>query len=364
VLGRHLVIPDHGNLFLRTWHRGGWVGVDLFFVLSGFLVSSLLFREHKKYGSVDIKRFLIRRGLKIYPPLWFFVALVVMIRVVLGNRPSGRAILSELLFVQNYVGGIWGHTWSLAVEEHFYLGIAALFALWAWLKPRHDFSALPRMFALVALLCLGLRLITVMVHPQYDFWHYYCGTQNRIDSLFFGVLIAYFSHFRQMERKLACVPSWVFLAAGGLLLSPAFLVEQDGSQWMATFGVMLFYVGSGLILIAALRFPESTSRPLQFLGRLGGASYSIYLWHMPVSFWGWMIVRNITGSENYLLYLVTYLGGSCLVGWGMSRLVEFPVLRLRDLLFPSSIHVTAQKREEPARSRAEPFEAVVQNQTA
>lgn len=69
VLGRHLLPGYENNTFLSIWRTGGWVGVDLFFVLSGFLVSGLLFEEYKKRGSLDLKRFLIRRGFKIYPPV-------------------------------------------------------------------------------------------------------------------------------------------------------------------------------------------------------------------------------------------------------------------------------------------------------
>lgn len=67
VIFNHVQGPENLNIFIQTLKKGGWIGVDLFFVLSGFLIASLLFKEHKASGSIDLKRFLIRRGFKIYP---------------------------------------------------------------------------------------------------------------------------------------------------------------------------------------------------------------------------------------------------------------------------------------------------------
>ena len=122
VLGRHIVIaPESINPLLHNITQylvtGGWIGVDLFFVLSGFLVSGILFREHQRHGTIDIKRFFIRRGLKIYPAFWFFFVISLFI------KPTAELsqIFGELLFLQNYLGKMWMHSWSLAVEEHFYI---------------------------------------------------------------------------------------------------------------------------------------------------------------------------------------------------------------------------------------------------
>ena len=104
VLFRHSIID--------TWYsRPGWAGVDLFFVLSGFLVSGLLFNEFKKSGQVNIKRFLIRRGFKIYPAFYIFllVALITEKYWFRVNYPL-QNILSELFFMQSYFNGCFLHT--------------------------------------------------------------------------------------------------------------------------------------------------------------------------------------------------------------------------------------------------------------
>src|SRR5205823_1760768 len=102
------------------------LGVDLFFVLSGFLISGLLFEELASTGELRVIRFLARRGLKIYPGFYAFIGLTALFNPAMLHS---RKMLSELLFLQSYLPRIWGHTWSLAVEEHFYLALPLLFLL-------------------------------------------------------------------------------------------------------------------------------------------------------------------------------------------------------------------------------------------
>ena len=356
VLGNHLrlsasmweSLPKLVRILLRCWIRGGWVGVDLFFVLSGFLVSSLMFREHRRYGQVNLTRFLIRRGFKIYPAFWVFLAFSICVQCRLGYGPSLKNVLGELLFLQNYLGAIWNHTWSLAIEEHFYLGIAALFGCWAWFTPKHTFSAIPIMFVFLGSLCLVLRIANSAAFPEYSFVRDLARTHLRIDSLFFGVLLSYLCIFRNLEEKLASLPTWLFFAVGCSLLSPAFIFSRESNNWILTVGVVLFYIGSGSILMGALRFPKSNSVPINCLGLLGAASYSIYLWHMPVNVWGWRLMRKVCGLDGFVSYFIVYIIGSCLFGLVMSRVVEFPILRLRDFLFPSEIRANAKESEAPA----------------
>ena len=111
VLGAHFrEVPSEGGAWFRAWQRGGWIGVDLFFVLSGFLVSGLLFCEHQRTGRVEVGRFLVRRGWKIYPPFWLFIAFTLAIPFLFHQRPpapvTASAVTAELLFYQNYVSGL------------------------------------------------------------------------------------------------------------------------------------------------------------------------------------------------------------------------------------------------------------------
>src|SRR5258708_33207166 len=115
--------------------RGGWLGVDLFFVLSGFLVSGLFFKEFQASGSVSPGRFLWRRAFKIYPTFWIFILATTVWHIVwmdelesvhsmaeLRHQSLWKEVLSELWFLQNYARHrLWVHNWTLAIEEPFYL---------------------------------------------------------------------------------------------------------------------------------------------------------------------------------------------------------------------------------------------------
>ena len=153
-----LVLGRHFDIF-EPWHLGGWSGVDLFFVLSGFLISGLLFTEFKSAGQIRVGRFLIRRGFKIYPPFYALTALTVAIKLLHDGNLRVSELLSDLFYLQSYIPGLWDHTWSLAVEEHFYLALPlVLIVLCGISRHRQDpFRSLPRLFLVVAGASLALR---------------------------------------------------------------------------------------------------------------------------------------------------------------------------------------------------------------
>jgi peptidoglycan/LPS O-acetylase OafA/YrhL len=343
VLGRHLKpCPPETSLVLHEltdlWSQGGWIGVDLFFVLSGFLVSGLLFREYEKFSTVDLKRFLIRRGFKIYPPFWLLIAVTVLVRLRLHSGLSWRAVTSELLFVQNYGTPLWNHTWSLAVEEHFYFLLAAgVFAL-VKVKGRasNPFKAIPAAFFVVALLCLGLRLLVSSQAPFVNETHAF-PSHLRLDALFFGVLISYF-FYRHPRKFIAAAQRFrrLLCYAGVLLLLPPFLLPQEITPFIYTYGMTLCYLGSGCLLVAALGLPSPKSSLANAIAYAGSHSYSVYLWHIPVAVWGAdFAARLVPQQHSWFMYFLIYTLGTFVFGIAMARMVEFPVLSIRDLLFPS-----------------------------
>jgi peptidoglycan/LPS O-acetylase OafA/YrhL len=310
--------------------------VDLFFVLSGYLVSGLLFKEYQRLGRVSVGRFLVRRGLKIYPAFWVLIAISVVVFWLQGHPVPLRHLLGELFFVQNYAAHMWGHTWSLAIEEHFYLCLALL--VWVLLhRPGlRPFAWLPGIFIATAVMCLGLRLWNAARFSDYQYALDLFPTHLRIDSLFFGVLLAYLAHFHRLTGRLQWFPPWGRVAAGAVLLLPAFFFSRETERWVTVTGFNLFYLGSGLIVLGAVHLEETSSRFLRALGGLGAASYSIYLWHLPVNSWfATRILATHAGEPLfYAFYLAVCVFGALLVGYAMARAVELPVLQLRDRLFP------------------------------
>ena len=106
-----MVIWNHYP-FMRTIGVGTWIGVDLFFVLSGFLISGLLFSDIKETGTVHLGRFYIRRGFKIYPAFYAFLVITALLSPAIRHT---NHYWPEFLFLQNYFPRVWGHTWSLAI---------------------------------------------------------------------------------------------------------------------------------------------------------------------------------------------------------------------------------------------------------
>lgn len=343
VIGRHMTVcPETTSRVLHrvtaVWHIGGWVGVDLFFVLSGFLVSGLLFREKLAFGTLSVKRFLIRRGFKIYPSFWLLILVTVLVNSVFGYPTPARRLASELLFVQSYVSALWGHTWTLAVEEHFYLFLCLVLA---WLgggkNAASRFRRLPGIFAVIAIGCLLSRW-AVAQNPPHGFWHAFAQSHARIDSLMFGTLLSYWYHFGNPLPVLERRPVRFGLVGGGILLiAPAFVFSLDDQDWrMVVFGLPVFALGAGALILGSLHSRTLARRPFQKLARVGFYSYSIYLWHMPVHTWVTSALAAKFGpNPSWTLSWALYFFGSIGVGIVLARLVEYPVLRIRDRVFPA-----------------------------
>lgn len=321
----------------EIWFRGGWVGVDLFFVLSGFLVSGLLFREHEKFGYISAKNFLVRRGFKIYPAFWLLIATTIAVLAFRDHAFYPQKIWSELLFLQNYRPGLWNHTWSLAVEEHFYFLLLLFLLLLSRRCPTAKaFRLVPAAFAILAVVCLSLRVLTAHLVPYNDVTNLF-PSHLRMDSLFAGVFISYLYHFyRDSFLGWARRHRVTLVVLGLFLLSLPFLFPLGSSQFIVTFGLTLLYVGSGFLLIAALVTAVPRGRSAALLAFVGSHSYSIYLWHRPFVRWAAPKLDHVVGGgQNWFFDTGAYLTGSILFGILMATLIEFPVLRVRDHLFPS-----------------------------
>ena len=345
VIGRHFPPLGEGcstpvYKIGELWTRGGWVGVDLFFVLSGFLVSGLLFTDYKKNNSLSIKRFYIRRGFKIYPAFYFFLFTTLIVWLIFNPLAMSKIkVFAELVFLQNYLGSLWWHTWSLAIEEHFYflLPVVLLLVLKYKKSAGDPFGFIVPLTISVCVLLLILRF----ANGYYYAWNppnFFTPTHLRIDSLLFGVLISYFYHFhRNGFEKFAQKHKSLLFIAGLCLFIPPFVFELDNTPFIYTIGFALLYLGSGALLCAALASTILNSSALNVFGYIGSHSYSIYLWHAPVIQWGVSIVcKKLFGSMmscSMAIFLSVLL--SFVVGIVAAKIIEMPFLKIRDKLFPS-----------------------------
>ena len=322
VLGRHLP-------YYRLWSRIGWVGVDLFFVLSGFLVSGLLFSEFKSTGRLDFKRFIIRRGFKIWPPFYGFLAATAMLFVAGHHGVPWNSLLVSSVFLQNYshdpliTNGVFVHLWSLAVEEHFYILLPLLLTVLSLVpRKKNVFDWIPRIFIFLAITCLLLR--SFLLPAGHLAW----ATHYNIDNLFAGVLLGYLYHFKKpwfqkMTGHYALLIALVFCAPAAWL--------DTYSRFMQTIGLTFLMIGFSFLLAWCVdRAPQSRlgTRLARPFALIGFYSYSIYLWHMYC-----YVAFKSMGSTALAFW--TSVAISIGLGILMSKLIEIPSLAAREKWFPS-----------------------------
>lgn len=364
VIAGHRVLSSEGagpfRPFVNCLYRIGWSGVDLFFVLSGFLIGGLLFKEVYTRGSLDVGRFIVRRLFKIWPSYYVYLALLAL-GIAFTSLPlidyagAPRSLIPNLLHIQNYTGARRSHTWSLSVEEHFYLFLPLL--LLAVLPRRRSeissIPAIPIVAGIVMVSCLALRVLTFKLHgrlpdDQFNVTYLY-PTHLRIDSLFFGVLLAYLNQFHPHILAPVRRNPLVAILLGLALVSPMVLFQLTRVPFVYTFGFTVLYLGYGAILMGLVYTPLQSGKIGQALQSLPGRavafigfySYPIYLWHvdgarMPMD---WMVKQGlfnpVPGPLRWLIVLILYTALATLVGVIMGRLVEKPALAVRDRLFPA-----------------------------
>jgi peptidoglycan/LPS O-acetylase OafA/YrhL len=338
VLVRH--IPVNRYLF-----NMGWIGVDLFFVLSGFLVSGLLFKEYFLRGQVNPILFLVRRGFKIYP-IYYLALMAYATLMFLNDKFYWVGFLGELFFVQNYATGFgWSFlpSWSLAVEEHFYFGLALV--VYLAIKKKLFSTTIVRTtrieLILVAMMifCLLLRIVTnLFIANSRSF----TMTHLRLDSLLAGVFVSYMYYFRfddfmryfEKYRK-----AWIPLVILFVSFTP-FVEDSVQSYFVKTFGFTLLYVSFAMLLAYFLFVKEMnlklnktfTRSVVTAISKIGVASYPIYIFHMLVIDG----VNHVYLSSTIVNFLLSF-SLSIAVGIGISMSVESYFLKLRDKYFPSRI---------------------------
>ena len=343
-LGWHFSREQSGNAVLDalTWpgHTFGWAGVDLFFVLSGFLLGRLVLTEQARTGHFDGRRFTARRLLKLWPVLYVFLA----VQAVAGPEPWTSYLWQNALHVQNYAGTSLTHLWSLAVEEHFYLGLAVLLPFFARRRGSPRLLATILVGILVAALLLRIWGVTEGLSDVRLQWR----THFRIDSIAAGVLLALVSvHWpEQFERLRRC--RWLLLgvlAAGTVHLVTVGKVGAVGS----TIGFTVAYLtGAALLLLiygaAWVRRARWLTAPTAMLGRY---SYGIYIWHIFAAAVALDVLPAGGPESTSAAGQVVKYGAAVAVGVLATVAVEKPVLRLRDRLLPAKDHAVQNPAVHP-----------------
>lgn len=298
----------------------GQCGVDLFFVLSGFLISGLLFAEFRDTGTISLKHFWLRRAFKIYPPFYVLMLSVAVVALVRVHRLP-KEIFFEAVFVQNYTPHIWPHTWSLAVEEHFYFSLPLILVLLVTIGKgkQNPFRLIPVLSVALSAICLYLRILAYR-HGA-DWHHIAYPTHLRADALFAGVALGYYAHFEKASF-LEARKNWVL--AVGLALSLVLLVMPSVPR------ITFAYVAFSFIVAASANRSASRNWAAKTFAWIGYYSYSIYLWHVVALL---LLLRMPATWWRIPAYFAVVIG----FGVVMAKIVETPALRVRDRLVPSRL---------------------------
>jgi len=311
----------------------GWMAVDLFFVLSGYLIGGQLLRPLSRGEPLDFLAFYRRRAFRIIPA---FTAVLALYFLLPGfNREGGLAPLWEFLtytlnlFIDYDAQPAFSNVWSLCVEEHFYL----LFPFVAWfLTRRHSRAAL--LAAIVSVVVGGMLLRwSLWYHSQEHFLEViYYPTYTRLDGLLAGVVLAATEVYRPATWAWLCRhANRVLLPLGIVLLATAIYVCQDKTTLLAT------VIGYPLIAWAMASFVIVGANPTGLLGRfcvpgvrwLALVSYSVYLIHKAIFKQVQAHLPLWFASHPYLTFLA-YATAALMAGAVLHYAVEKPFLRLRD----------------------------------
>jgi peptidoglycan/LPS O-acetylase OafA/YrhL len=346
-----LVFTSHFRIFgghewFQTIGNVGWAGVDLFFVLSGFLIASQLFKTFKKTKTISLWDFYLRRGFRIWPN-YFFVLILYFCFPFFAERGEPAPLWRFLTFTQNFglnyrEYGAFSHAWSLCVEEQFYL-LLPFFIL--WVAPRLNFrkSILTYVFLLLGGIALRWILWNTWVEPLATpvvqkelsatfFKVIYYPTYCRLDSLAIGVGIAALKQFHHsLWQKIETRADW-FLGAGILFLIAAYFVGEDEISFAnSVFGYPLLAWGFGCLTVSALA-PTGVFSRFQFRVVKWSATlaFSFYLIHKSFIHHTSQWLIGIGVDEKSILYPIV-ITAVCLLGSLLVYLViEKPFLAYRD----------------------------------
>lgn len=334
--------------WLSTFSSFGWSGVDLFFVLSGYLIADKLFREWDARGKIDFKGFYLNRFLRIIPAYLAVVGLYFSF----PNLQEGRGLQplwKFLTFTQNIsidmFRNTFSHAWSLCVEEHFYLMLPILLHLIFSRKITHR-----AIYFFVAVAVLGVlirySIWEIFVAPTYGrtrimvaIKDIYYPTYTRLDGLLVGIAIAsIFRYNPSFKAKIVKHGNLLLALSLMLLLATYFLFDGSivstkfASLAVILFGFPLVSLAYGFMVIAAMS-PNCILSKYKFklTAILATLAYSMYLSHK--------IINHVVNTQfKYVLAMESYqvfsfcLFGSVLGGLTLHLIVEKPFLILRDTL--------------------------------
>lgn len=318
-----------------SWCPGAFLYMDMFFVMSAYLITSLLLKQWTKTGRVGFRVFYRRRVLRLFPAnyamiLTFLVAAYLVLPDFKNQLPTAVVAAS---YISNWtrafevpMPGFLDHTWSLAVEEQFYLiWPVALMLLLKVIGLRM------RLVALLVLLALGFAgWRSWLTFHGASIYRLYNGTDMRGDALLIGCALGIAMAIPEVRQSVALQRTAKFLAVPSLVALIVGGVTTDFHDRAMYAGITLFFTLASACLITSLVLPEQSiphqifrSPPLVFLGRI---CYGLYIWHYPIFMiimFGFGITRPVAAG----MIGVPLTFAVAILSW---RYIESPFLKAKD----------------------------------
>ncbi len=322
---------------IHMFSKGGFLGVDLFFVLSGFLITSILIREHDLTGKISLLAFYIRRTLRLVPALWFFLALLYFAGNLLLSPVQADVIYGQgnfiyaIFYVMNWqsatgaIAGNLNHIWSLAIEEQFYI-------IWSLLLFTAFVRSLSRkqIAAGTAIIVAGLiiqRAIRAANGASIEVLYY--STDTRIDAILIGCLASMMFCWRLVPSAFFKTRAFGRLTAGAAIVAFSILMTFDHEDTLLYLGFISLYSLSVSIVMLWLVTRDKTAvhklfenSVLRWLGRI---SYGLYLWHFVF----FEFAKNQFDDVSARVFVGVF--SSLFVASVSFHLVESPILKLKDV---------------------------------
>ncbi len=312
------VLIHHSPRSAQSWPiaERGFLGVDMFFVLSGFLIVTLILRERDQFGEISLKAFYVRRCLRIFPIYFIYVFALLAVAPFMSESSHLRSAVGEnwihlLTFTVNYGGeqtAWFGHLWSLSVEEQFYL-------IWPFLEWKAQRWLRPILVLMLLTCVLRDAGILASVSP-------FLNASPFSRSLVWGVALAWLLHSRRGYDFAARIfgGRWASLLTGLVLM--VILAQpglREGPKAISTSILLACFVAAIVIrpdhvLASFFRFS-----PVAYLGAI---SYGIYLYHISVAAIVKSLVERVGLEASSLPYFVIYLGALVAIS---ALSFEFPI---------------------------------------